>query len=166
MPILLLKPENDDVKSLYLISAGYKGDAGFDLYCTEDQVIPASATSVKINFHISCEMVENIKITDLKSGRFKYVNGKSQSYYLYPRSSLGSKTTLRLSNSVGVIDSGYRGPIMAFVDNIGNKDVTFKKGDRWFQICSSNLDNITMEFVDNLSASERGTQGFGSTTSE
>ena len=39
-------------------------------------------------------------------------------YYLYPRSSTGSKTPLRLSNSIGVIDSGYRGNLIACFDNI------------------------------------------------
>lgn len=155
MITLFLKAENDDVKSLYLNSVGYKGDAGFDLYCVEDQVISARCTSVQINFHVSCEMV---------SMSLNNVITKPMSYYLYPRSSLGSKTTLRLSNSVGIIDSGYRGPIMAFVDNIGNKDITIKKGDRWFQICSPNLENIIMKFTDELSKSQRGTQGFGSTT--
>ena len=43
-------------------------------------------------------------------------------YYLYSRSSTGSKTPLRLSNSVGIIDSGYRGNIKACFDNINNSD--------------------------------------------
>ena len=38
------------------------------------------------------------------------------SYYLYPRSSVSTKTPLRLANSVGIIDSGYRGNIKAVFD--------------------------------------------------
>ena len=44
---------------------------------------------------------------------------KNVSYYLYPRSSI-IKTPLRMSNSVGIIDAGYRGNIIGCVDNIGD----------------------------------------------
>ena len=43
--------------------------------------------------------------------------GQYHGYYLYPRSSI-VKTGLRLANSVGIIDAGYRGEIIAVVDNI------------------------------------------------
>ena len=49
-------------------------------------------------------------------------NGKPTAYYLYPRSSMGSKTPLRLSNSVGIIDAGYRGNIIGVVDNISDRE--------------------------------------------
>ena len=83
-------------------------------------------------------------------------------YYLYPRSSL-SKTPLRLANSVGIIDSSYRGEIMAAVDNISEKDFEIKQGQRLFQLCSPTLEPINYIITDNLSETKRGEGGFGST---
>jgi dUTPase len=78
-----------------------------------------------------------------------------------------SKTNLRLANSTGIIDKGYRGPVLAKVDvhNIFS-DVSnnIKKGTRLFQICSPNLEPISKIIItDNLPSSNRGVNGFGST---
>jgi dUTPase len=61
-------------------------------------------------------------------------------FYLYPRSSI-SKTNLRLANSVGIIDSGYRGNILAIFDILQNDNVstTIEKHSRLLQICSGDL---------------------------
>jgi dUTPase len=94
-------------------------------------------------------------------------------YYLYPRSSI-VKTPFRLSNSVGIIDSGYRGEIMAVVDNIdcANSDMKvcickhMTPMTRMFQICSPTLEPFLVEIVDSeedLGFTERGNGGFGST---
>ena len=88
-------------------------------------------------------------------------------YNLYPRSSTGSKTPLRLSNSVGVIDSGYRGNIIAMFDNYSNKDYHVEKYQRVVQLCPPDLSfPIYAELVftkDELGVTDRGTGGFGST---
>jgi len=79
---------------------------------------------------------------------------------------MGSKTSLRLSNSVGIIDAGYRGTLKAIVDNIDKDNgVTIPKGTRLLQICSPTLQPITYEVVDSLSETSRGTGGLGSTGS-
>ena len=94
-------------------------------------------------------------------------------YYLYPRSSI-VKTPFRLSNSVGIIDSGYRGEIMAVVDNIDSENNDMKvcirkympPMTRMFQICSPTLEPFLVEIVDSeedLGLTERGSGGFGST---
>ena len=84
------------------------------------------------------------------------------SYYLYSRSSI-VKTPLRLANSVGIIDAGYRGNIMAYVDNIKTEDYIVERGTRLFQICSGDLSPLTFEMVNQLSETTRGIGGFGST---
>lgn len=91
------------------------------------------------------------------------------SYYLYPRSSI-SKTPLRLANNVGIIDSGYRGNLIAVVDvKSKNLQDTFvvEKYNRLFQICSPELVPIIVTIVDNANDlgeyTERGQGGFGST---
>jgi dUTPase len=95
-------------------------------------------------------------------------------YYLYPRSSI-VKTPFRLSNSVGIIDSGYRGEIMAIVDNIDSANNDMKACickymtpmTRMFQICSPTLEPFFVEIVETEealgSSTERGNGGFGST---
>lgn len=103
-------------------------DAGFDLYTVSDKSIEMNKYSNKINHKINCSMV--------------FVDGNESmhcGYFLYPRSSMGSKTPLRLSNSVGVMDSGYRGDAIACVDNTSEDFYEIKKGDRLVQICSPNI---------------------------
>ena len=76
-----------------------------------------------------------------------------------------------MANSVGIIDSEYRGNIMAKVRNIpikekivGNRDIfTIEKGTRLFQICSPDLSPLKVKCVDELSTTSRGSGGFGST---
>jgi dUTP pyrophosphatase len=125
----------------------HAGDSGIDLYFPEDVIVPGNNTCY-INLQISCEMTKND--TELSS------------YYLYPRSSI-SKTPLILANSVGIIDAGYRGDIIAAVRNLHSEDYKISKGDRLFQICAPDLSKINYSIVSSLSESDRGAGGFGST---
>lgn len=82
-------------------------------------------------------------------------------YYMYPRSSI-SKTSMRLANSVGIIDSGYRGHLIAMVDTAPH--TSLKKYERYFQICAPNLCPIFVKMVDEIDTNtSRGSGGFGST---
>jgi dUTPase len=94
-------------------------------------------------------------------------------YYLYPRSSI-VKTPFRMANSVGIIDAGYRGEIMAVVDNIdaANNDISacleryMQPMSRVFQICAPSLEPFFVRIVEHeceLGVTERGSGGFGST---
>ena len=80
---------------------------------------------------------------------------------LFPRSSV-SKTTLNLANSVGVIDSGYRGPIMFKYRYLEEGDV-YDIGDRVGQLLVIPYPEVSIVEVSELSSSERGEGGFGST---
>ena len=149
---LKLKVLNNYLKNQYENHSSYhEGDSGLDIFTPNDLVIPATAISFKIDLEIQCEA-----FTDKNKEN-------NVSYYLYPRSSMGAKSPLRLSNSVGIIDAGYRGNLMAFVDNISNKDFTIKNGSRMFQICSPILSPISFQLSDELSETTRGSGGFGST---
>jgi len=80
---------------------------------------------------------------------------------VFPRSSV-SKTIHSLRNSVGVIDSGYRGSIMLkFGGNSGRSK--YNVGDRVGQIIIMPYPKIDFVDADELSETERGTGGFGST---
>ena len=80
---------------------------------------------------------------------------------LFPRSSV-SKTDLILANSVGVIDSGYRGPIM-FKFRYNEEGMVYDVGDRVGQIIIMPYPQVEFEEVEELSDTERGEGGFGST---
>lgn len=147
-------------------------DSGFDLFIpfdyseheygyTDNRLSPVT---FRAPLGVKCSM-----------SRFNAVYKKSSAtgYYLYPRSSI-VKTPFRLSNSVGIIDSGYRGEIMAVVDNIDavNNDIKtclnkyMPPMSRMFQICSPTLEPFMIQVVDSedkLGLTERGSGGFGST---
>lgn len=81
-----------------------------------------------------------------------------------PRSGLSAKTKLRVSNSPGTIDSDYRGEVCIILDNISSEEsYTINKGERIAQGVISKVEKITFEEVENLSETERGEAGFGST---
>ena len=160
-------------------------DSGFDLFVPEAKNIPSHSTQ-KIDLEIKCkafyESKDNhwISYNDNNATIYYDIVNKVRTlekpdnydnmkiptgFYMYPRSSV-SKTPLRLSNSVGIIDAGYRGNLGAFVDNISANNYNVEKGTRLFQICAPNLEPIHVELVsseNDLGNSERGSGGFGST---
>lgn len=123
-------------------------NAGFDLYFDDDYYIPKGKKTT-LKFGVKAEAIKD---------------DTNVAYLLIPRSSI-SKTTLFQVNSVGLIDAGYRGYIMVVVYNYGDVDHFAKKGERLFQLTCLNdgrpFDSV--EIVQNLSESQRGTGGFGST---
>lgn len=80
-----------------------------------------------------------------------------------PRSSLCNKMGLTLVNSVGIIDSDYRGSIMFCYKNNGDKPITIHKGERIGQLVIIPFVKANFVEVDNLDDTERGVGGFGST---
>lgn len=118
-------------------------DSGFDLIITND---------VEHNMNTRSKWMLNTGIQCAP----KFNSG----YYLYPRSSI-SKTSLRLANSVGIIDQGYRGEILAVVDGYTNFKID--KYTRLFQLCHPSLQPMKVTIVDELNDTERGSGGFGST---
>lgn len=155
---------NDFVQEYYSNHGTYhEGDAGLDLFCPEDMVIPPNSFSNKIRLGICCSAkYVKFKCQDTYKDKPNLIE-TSTGFHLYPRSSTGSKTGLRLSNSVGIIDQGYRGELMAVVDNHDCISFNVKKGDRLFQICAPDLKQIRFGIVDKLDKTTRGQSGFGST---
>jgi len=119
------------------------GDAGMDLTITRE--IENTSFSVSYGFGIAMEIPKN------------FVG------LVFPRSSVRNQDLI-LSNCVGVIDSGYRGEIQAtFKKTNGLDSVKYKVGERGAQIIILPYPQITMVESDNLSDTERGSGGFGST---
>jgi dUTP pyrophosphatase len=128
-------------------------DAGFDLLVPPTNVYKFTKNTVnKIDFRIKCSAT---------------LNNMPTGFYLYPRSSI-IKTPLRLANSVGIIDSGYRGNIIGAFDYLESiNEYSLNPYDRLLQICSPTLCAIDVELVDTIeelgSKTDRGINGFGST---
>ena len=125
-------------------------DAGFDLFVPPGEYPIVAGKALKIDFDVKChaQMI-------LDTGK-RFNTG----FYMYPRSSL-SKTHVRLANSVGIIDAGYRGQLIGAFDGIGAGSV--EPGERLLQICAPGLVPIAVELVDDIDENtERGSNGFGS----
>jgi dUTP pyrophosphatase len=123
-----------------------EGDAGMDVVAT--RIINETLDSITYGTDIALEIPEG------------FVG------LVFPRSSI-RKTNLQLSNSVGVIDSGYRGEIQATfkkIQGISNNALdNYKVGDRIFQLMVIPHPTIQFIEVNELSSTERGEGGFGST---
>jgi hypothetical protein len=158
-------------------------DAGFDLLCPGnldeglsqlhgDSVPLRTDRPNKMDFAVaaSATLVQGISTPMNRHGEMNLIGKRvyPSGYLLYPRSSLG-KGPMRLANSVGVIDAGYRGNLCGLFDVIENeKDIYFaRKGERYVQLCAPGLQPIVVERV--LSKhllsepTSRGAGGFGST---
>lgn len=120
-------------------------DAAADLYALEDTNLNAHTYGNKIRTGVSIQLPEGWLALIL------------------PRSSIGSKTPFRLSNSVGLIDSGYRGELGVLYDNTSDADSFIRKGDRIAQLLVMPSYRFKAKVVDTLEDSDRGTGGFGST---
>ena len=141
---LYIKPLNDIALKFYQNHGHFHdGDAGLDLFIINEQTIEPGETTL-IHLQIACE------------------SSDGRPYLLMPRSSI-AKTPLRLCNSIGLIDGGYRGEIMAVVDNIKTEAFTVEPGQRLFHLVGMDGSPIHFQMVDALSETTRGEGGFGST---
>lgn len=170
---IYVNDDNDSVKELYKIhvenhnnkiaQSNYP-DSGFDLYNLKPDNISHGETYT-MDTKIVCAAYKKHPSSDEQI---------PTAFYLYPRSSI-SKTPLRLANSVGIIDSGYRGNIIAKLDNNGNHktgyyahDFNIGYKDKFVQICMPDLSEFQVKIMDSMDNSifgitERGSGGFGST---
>ena len=80
-----------------------------------------------------------------------------------PRSGMSIKHGITLINCVGTIDEDYRGEVCVAVVNISNEEYTIEPDERIAQMVITKYEQAKIEVVDNLSDTERGEGGFGST---
>ncbi len=118
------------------------GDAGMDLVATE--IIKRTNTQITYGTGIALEIPQG------------FVG------LVFPRSSIRN-TNLGLSNSVGVIDSGYRGELQATFNIISSDRISYQIGERIAQIIIIPYPPIEFIESDELLDSNRGEGGFGST---
>lgn len=80
-----------------------------------------------------------------------------------PRSGLSFKTGLMVVNAPGTIDADYRGEIKVILGNLGQNDEVITHGDRIAQLVLCPVWQASFEVASELSETERGSGGFGST---
>ncbi len=179
--------KDDDLKQMYKDHiqkhndklSQFHADSGFDLLNPESRQFQPGSLSNKFGLGVKVSLMQHAAdyVRDPQndtSGLQPVLRVQPLPYQLLPRSSTGAKTNLRLSNSVGVIDSGYRGELCALVDCFGDvhhqqhstDQVRLEKGNRNFQLVAYNGYPIHVNLVEDesdLGGSERGEGGFGST---
>ena len=123
-----------------------QGAAGFDLcaYIKEPETIPAGGikafkTGIGVEIPEGCEL------------------------QIRSRSGLAYKNFITLLNGIGTIDSDYRGEIQVLLKNCGSEDFVVEPGMRIAQGIVARYERVEWEEVNELSNSDRSTQGFGHT---
>ena len=140
-------------------------DSGFDLFQPDDVSVLPSCFPISESedrcHHGSTKIPLGVKAAMY----MEYENGTKVpiGFMLLPRSSTGSKTPLRLANSVGIIDSGYRGELIACVDNFWSSRYNIEKYQRLFQIVPFHGFGVDKIVFDKVDSTQRGEGGFGST---
>lgn len=127
-----------------------KGSAGWDLYAPYDPEIPSDGTYIYPGRNLT-----------FKCG---FSLGIPEGYYvsIVPRSSMG-KRGLYLRNAPATIDQDYTGELSIMLQNLGNEPQLIKPGDRVAQMILHKYHEFEFEEVEELSPTERGNGGFGST---
>jgi dUTP pyrophosphatase len=128
-------------------NVNYKKDIGCDLFCFKDITVPANAISFKIGLGICASA---------------YIKEDLSSYMIFPRSSMGAKTPLRLCNSIGLVDPEYTGELLLFVDNMSNEPYEIKNKDRLVQLVGPSHEFPRVILVEKLKITNRNTNGIGS----
>ena len=122
----------------------HEGDAGVDLYSTEDYVLkPGQITLVSIGIKIAIP--------------------KGYEAQVRPKSGLALNHGISVCNSPGTIDSGYRGEVRVIVINHGAEEFKIEKGTKIAQMVFNKIEKAEFEEVENLDNTKRGQGGFGST---
>ena len=117
---------------------------GYDLRCTADFSVPAfSAVLVPLGF--AMQAVSNGALIDAQ---------------IRPRSSVSMKG---INTPIGTIDLDYRGEVKVCLQNITPKVIDFKKGDKIAQMVFLTYDTPIVQLKTELTTTERGAGGFGST---
>jgi len=144
-----------------VVRTGHSSDSGLDIYIPDNYVIEGKS-QMKITLGIKCRVTRRT-VFSYPEGRKVITSLEPSAFELFPRSSI-SKTPLRLSNSIGLIDMDYRGELMAYVDNISENDYVVESQTKLFQLVNPlRIPWSSVKEVDSLDETERGEGGFGST---
>ncbi|MCX0334662.1 dUTP diphosphatase [Acinetobacter radioresistens] len=130
--------------------------------------LPAYATSGSAGLDLRACLDEAVQIKPgetilVKTGMAIYIEDLNFAGLILPRSGLGHKHGIVLGNLVGLIDSDYQGELMVSVWNRSQTVFTLEPGERLAQYVLVPVVQAQFEQVNEFTASERGTGGFGHT---
>ena len=130
------------LENIEIPSYANEDDSGVDLYSKEDVVIPAGAKGFLVKTGIRVELEKGYELQ------------------IRPKSGNSIKTPLRVI--LGTVDSGYRGEIAVILDNLANEDFKLSKDKAVAQAVLNYVPKIKFKIVEELSDTDRGQGGFGS----
>jgi len=132
-----------------IFADGPFANSGFDLFVPSATTVNSGMKTQMISMDVKAEML--------------FQGTTPCGYFMFPRSSL-SKTPLMLANHTGIIDAGYRGPLIGAFRNLGNQ-YEVEEHTRLLQVCHPSLCPIyvVLSNEDELSSTARAEGGFGST---
>ena len=140
---MLLKVEKIH-KDAIIPCYAHEGDAGLDLYSIEEVVInPGETALIKTGIRIELPSQTEAQVR--------------------PRSGLALKFGITVLNTPGTIDEGYRGEIGVILINHGKNSFTVEKGMKIAQMVVKPVWKVDVMEIEELSSTERGNGGFGST---
>lgn len=140
---MLLKVERIH-KDAIIPNCAHEGDAGLDLYSIEKKIInPGDTALIKTGIKIELPPQSEAQVR--------------------PRSGLALKFGVTVLNTPGTIDEGYRGEIGVILINHGKNSFIVEKGMKIAQMVVKPVWKVDVIEVEELSSSERGEGGFGST---
>lgn len=123
----------------------HDGDAGCDVYALDDYTVEPNQTMViPLGFKVAVPFGYELQIR--------------------PRSGMSAKTKIRIANTPGTIDSGFRGEVGAIIDNIADRPFYIVKGQRIAQMVLSEVPVASFYTVDSVEkfTTDRAEKGFGS----
>lgn len=118
-----------------------ESDAGFDLY-TRERIVLSPGIQVALPSGVAIEIPEG------------YVG------LIWDKSGIAIKHGLKTMG--GVVDAGYRGEVMVGMINLSDKEYVFEAGEKVAQMLIQKIEHVDFEMVSELSTTERGETGFGS----
>lgn len=120
------------------------GDAGMDIYAAiDDQLQPGEHKLIPAGLKVAVPYGFELQVR--------------------PRSGLAAKHGVSIVNTPGTVDAGYRGEIGVILINHGKESFPIKRGDRIAQMVFNKVEYVQLQEVADLSATDRGAGGFGST---
>lgn len=138
---LLIKKINPEARIPFY---AHSGDAGLDLFSVEEVLIKPMERKL-VHTGIGIQLPSNTEAQ------------------VRPRSGLALKYGITLLNSPGTVDEGYRGEIKVLMINLSRESFLVERGMKIAQMVVKPVKQVSVEEVDELSSTDRGQRGFGST---
>lgn len=130
------------LENIEIPSYANEDDSGVDLYSKEDVVIPAGSKGFLVKTGIRVELEKGYELQ------------------IRPKSGNSIKTPLRVI--LGTVDGGYRGEVGVIIDNLSDEDFKLSKDKAIAQAVLNYVPKINFKVVNELSNTDRGEGGFGS----